>query len=525
MNPIRQNTTDASNRCELFQRRPWNVKILLAKLWSAGIAVCAIFCCGHSMQALAIGSGDAATAGTAYNSAFLYSSGSTAYYVTALNNSANDYFWELAEDIQAQESVFEHTGGASDQTLVNNLCNTFLTKYGPPWTWDNWNDDVGRVSQMLVRGYKMTGTANFLTQAEYGFNLAYNRGWNTTFNGGGMYEEMGVTNPLKESVAADSCGMAAAMIYQAGGGSTYLTDAETIYNWERTNLFEPTTGKVRRGVYTNGVIDAGFSNFNQGEFIDFANYLYEITGNSMYFNDAQAAFTFTQTNLTDANGILTSGVGSLSRAMGHFVCYNRLWGTYYSWMLNNANSAWNNRRTDLNIGWNTWDTQTPSTNTLTPSLCSSAVEWLQFTPATQPPGIAGTHFVYNKYSDLVLEDPGSSTQKGTDMDQWGYNGGANQQWTFGRNSDGSYTITNGASGMVLEDYASATTNGAAVDQWTSNGNSNQRWNIKPQQDGFYTIVNEASGKDLEDYGWSTSNGGKMDQWTDTGGANQRWLLQ
>jgi hypothetical protein len=339
--------------------------------------------------AYGIASAEAGATINAFDSAFLYTSGNTAYYVSALNNSSPDYFWSQAEDIQAEESTYEHTFSSTDQTLIFHLCSTFLVKNAPPWTWDAWNDDLGRVSTMLARGYLMTNNANFLAQAEYGFNLAFSRGWDTNFNGGGMYEEMGVTNPLKESIASDSCGLAAARIYQAGGGSNYLNDAESIYNWERTVLFEPTTGKVRRGVYTNGVIDTSYDNFNQGMFLDFANYLYEITGNQMYFNDAQADFNFTQANLT--TGGLLGAVGSLCRAMGHFVSYNNLWSTYYPWMLANANAAWGCRRTDLNISWNGWYEQTPYTNSLTPNACLGAPEWMQFIPTSQPGFVACTN--------------------------------------------------------------------------------------------------------------------------------------
>jgi autotransporter-associated beta strand protein len=350
-----------------------------------------------------IASGDAAATINAFNSAFLYTSGNTAYYVSALNNSSPDYFWSQAEDIQAEESTYEHTGSSTDRTLVYHLCSTFLVNNALPWTWDAWNDDLGRVSTMLARGYLMTNNASFLTAAESGFNLAFSRGWDTNFNGGGMYEEMGVTNPLKESIASDSCGLAAARIYQAGGGSNYLNAAETIYNWERTVLFEPTTGKVRRGVYTNGVIDTSYDNFNQGMFLDFANYLYEITGNPMYFNDAQADFNFTQANLT--TGGLLGAVGSLCRAMGDFVSYNNLWSTYYPWMLANANAAWGCRRTDLNISWNVWYEQTPYTNTLTPNACLGAPEWMQFVPASQPGFVACT----NQLSGTAI---GSAAQAG-----------------------------------------------------------------------------------------------------------------
>ena len=332
---------------------------------------------------------DATPAINAFNAAFLtiYNGGHSAAYITALNDTSRDYFWSEAEDIQGEENVFEHTGNPTDQMLVSNLCATFLVNWAPPWSWDTWNDDVGRVSQMLIRGYQMTGNANFLNSAESGFNLVYSRGWDTTFNGGGIYEQQGVTNPKKETLSTATTGHAAAMIYQNGGGAIYLTQAEQIYGWLRANLFNTTSGAVYTGVYTNGTVDTATQIYNQGLFIDYANCLYEITGNPMYFNDANLAVQYTQLHLT-SNGILPSAAGEFVRGMGHFVTYNNLWSTYYSWMRSNASAAWACRRTDLNIAWNIWTTQTPMTNTLTPLECLGVVGILQFTPPTQPGFVA-----------------------------------------------------------------------------------------------------------------------------------------
>jgi endo-1,4-beta-xylanase len=221
----------------------------------------------------------------------------------------------------------------------------------------------------------------------------------------------------------------------------------------------------------------------------------------------------------------------MARALGH-VCGHTpiLWGTYYPFMVNQCNAIWANRLQSnggvtYNITWNGWTSQTPYNTTASSMWYVSAVAMEQFTPAVQPPTHAtGTHYLINKCNQLALDDPGSSTTNGTDMQQWAYNGGANQKWTFSRNSDGSYTIINGASGLALEDPDFETGNGTLVDQWTSNGGANQHWNLTDNQDGTYTIVNVASGLDLEDPASSTANGTLMDQWSNNNGPNQRWFF-
>jgi hypothetical protein len=472
-----------------------------------------------------------------YNNAFLVTSGNTAYYKTALNNAANDGTWTESLDIQGAEDAYEVSGNSSQQTLVNNLCATWLVNTPPPWSWDGYNDDIGWFTITLARGYQMTGTANFLTQAEYGFNYAFGRGWDTQYNGGGIWEEnpsyAGNTTLEKTALANDSLGKTACMIYQSTGNTTYLNQAEQIYAWVWHNIYNPSTGEVYAGVYTNGTIDTGTAVYNQGTFIDFANLLYECGAGGTYLNDAKMAIQFTENNLTQG-GILSNNAGYLNtwadefaRGIGHVCGYTpSLWSSYYQFMLNNANAAWNNRRTDYNITWNAWNQPTPIVANQIPSQCVSAVAMQQFTPATEPPTvISGTHAVINKFSRLALDDTGYSTGNGTNMDQWVYSSQANQEWTFSQNCDGSYTIINEFSGKALDDPGFGNTNGTKVDQWTSNGGKNQHWNVTPNQDGSYTIINSFSNLALEDPGFSTANGTLMDQWGNSGGPNQRWILQ
>jgi len=472
-----------------------------------------------------------------FNSAYLVTSGTTVYYKSALNSTSPDGTWAGSLDIQGAEDAYEVSGSSTLQTLVNNLCATWLANNPPPWSWDGYNDDIGWFTISLARGYQMTGTANFLTQAEYGFNYAFGRGWDTNFNGGGIWEEnpsyAGGSTLEKTALANDSLGKTAVMLYQSTGNTTYLNEAEQIYAWVWHHIYDPSTGEVYTGIYTNGVVDTGADVYNQGTFADFANLLYECGAGSTYLNDAENALNYAKNNETD-NGIFNNTASYLNtwadeyaRAIGHVCGYTpSLWSTYYPFMLANANSAWNNRRTDYNITWNGWATPTPETNNMIPNWCVSAVAMQQFTPATQPPtSITGTHYVINKYSRLALDDPAYSTGNGTNMDQWGYNGGANQQWVFDENSDGSYTILNKYSGLALDDPGWGTENGTKVDQWGYNGGSNQHWIVFPNQDGSYSIINEYSGLALEDPGFSTVNGTLMDQWVNNDGPNQRWILR
>lgn len=139
-------------------------------------------------------------------------------------------------------------------------------------------------------------------------------------------------------------------------------------------------------------------------------------------------------------------------------------------------------------------------------------------------GITGTHVLVNQYSGKAVDDPGSSTSP-VQVIQYTITGGANQNWSFIPDSDGSYTLQNGYSGLVLDDSGSSTADGNPIIQYSSTGNPNQHWNVTLNSDGSYLIKNVYSGKVLEDPNFSTTNSTGLDQWTANGGANQNWVIQ
>lgn len=491
-------------------------------------------CCGLSMKSFAIGAGDADAAFNAFNAAYLVQSGGQTYYTHSLNNRSNDGTWTEALSIQGAEDACERTETSANKTLVNNLCSTFLSLNPAPWSWDGWNDDIGWDSLVLIRGYQLTGNSSFLTAAESGFNFAFNRGWDTAHNGGGIWEQQPENMPPgqlanKQALSNDSLCQTALMIYQSTGDTTYLDKANQIYNWVWGHIFNPTTGEVYAGIAQDGTVDTGTALYNQGTFIDVAALLYKITGNGNYLRDAQRAVGFAQNNLM-VNGIASSSATYLNtwqaefaRGLGHLVKWNpSLLNTYYQFMVNNANAAWGCRRTDKNVSWIQWTAQTSTSSDVLANWDVNMVAMLQFTPATYSP-IYGTHTIINKLTGQAV-DNGSTTAQGAGMMQWGPNGGSAQKWDFTQNSDTSWNIISAYSGQALEDPGFSTANGTQMDQWGVNGGSNQKWWVDVQSDGTYKIWNQSSSGAL-DGSSSTVNGYKLIQWGWNGGDQQRWRLQ
>lgn len=481
--------------------------------------------------------GDSNAMYDSFNTAFLMTSGSDAYYVHALDSTAADITWSASLDILGAADAYEVTGDSDKKTLVNNLLVTWLQNTEPPWSWDGWNDDIGWFTLALIRGYQVTGNHDFLNQAVYGFEYAFGRGWDTQFNNGGIWEENPSyaakenppKTPCKSALANDSLGKVACYLYQSTHNVTYLDAAKQIYSWVWNHLYEPSTGQINTCVYENGTIDGSTAVYSQGTWLDFANLLFEITGDVDYYNDATDILNFGMKSLT-VNGIFSNNASYLNtwademaRGVGHFVRDSHLWGTYYSWMVENANSILENKVSNIGLTWNAWDQATPDDTALTANNFVSALAWLQYTPGVQPNAIGGIRVITNQETGLAIDSAGKFGN-GNSVVQWGYNNGQNQRWQLTQNSDTSWNIINLSTWQALDCPAGRNAQNLTIDQWQPTRNSNQRWWIDQQSNGNYKIWNQESKLAL-DGSSSTVNGYPLIQWGWNGGPQQLWSIK
>ena len=150
--------------------------------------------------------------------------------------------------------------------------------------------------------------------------------------------------------------------------------------------------------------------------------------------------------------------------------------------------------------------------------------------AVPPPGSGnlinnGTYTIVGIQSGSALDDPGSSTANGTQMDIWTINGGNNQKWTLTNLGNNVVELVNVASGLALEVNGGSTTNGAKVDQWSYGGSTNQQWQVVQVSSGVYNLKNVNSGQMLDVVGAKKTNGTLIDQWPSNSGTNQQWKFQ
>jgi len=137
----------------------------------------------------------------------------------------------------------------------------------------------------------------------------------------------------------------------------------------------------------------------------------------------------------------------------------------------------------------------------------------------------GTYRLLNRNSGLALDAKGQLTADGTPVQQWAYNGGANQQWSITSLGGNTYKIVGVQSGKALDVTGQALAAGAAIQLYPYNGGDNQRWSLSPAAQGSYTLTGVQSGLVLEVEAQSTANGALIKQYTSNGGAHQQWLLQ
>ena len=488
--------------------------------------------------AAAYGAGDADAMYAAYNNAFLKTNNGQTYYAKALNDSSADGTWTLDLDLFATQDAYERTGDPNIKSLVEDLLSTFQSNNPAPNSWDGYNDDLGWDSLGLIRAYMITGDAALLAAAQDTFEFAYARGWDTAHNGGGIWEQQpdpsdpGVAN--KCALSENSLGKVACKIYQSTHNTTYLNLCTQLFDWSVTVLYDADTGNVGGCVDQDGSVDGGSNGngtaYNLGTFADYANLVWEITGDQNAYNIAEKVIDFTKASAT-VNGIFSkndNGVNTwaddVGRAVGHFSLDNQQWDKYYSWMVQNANSILANRRPDLNLTWNQWDTPTPEDNTQLCNWLVSAVAWLQATPPIQPNNIGGLHTIVNNQTGMAIDSLGEYGL-GNSVNQWVVtNGSLNQRWQLTQNSDTSWNVVNTDTWLALDCPGGNNASNIGMIQWQSDRSTNQRWWIDQQPNGNYKIWNQESLLALDGASNST-NGAAIIQrpWNST--ASQQWILQ
>ena len=116
------------------------------------------------------------------------------------------------------------------------------------------------------------------------------------------------------------------------------------------------------------------------------------------------------------------------------------------------------------------------------------------------------YYVIARHSNKALDVTSGSTSNGANVQQWGRNDSAAQQWRLEDAGGGAYKLRAKCSGKVLDVQDAAYGEGANVQQWDDWSSDNQKWQLEDAGNGFVRIRAKHSGMYL-DVAWGSTNDG------------------
>ena len=352
----------------------------IGKLIAVATVVGTILLAAASRPAAAVTRADADTAVKAYLKAFVRPDGTSAF-IKGDQNGGDPGFWQEIEEIEGIEDANDRSGGAYS-TEVGALLNGFVKAHGTEWSSNIYNDDICWATIAYTRGYQATGNVAFRTIAKNNFDMMFARAWNPAK--GALYWT--TRNTSYNSCIECPAGIASYLLRQALRDDGYLSKAQDLFAWEKTHLFDASSGAVSDAVSTSGKVGTWASTYNQGTFVGLADFLGDTS-------DAKLAADYTMNHLGKPNssgymimpeygsgGGNNSGLNSIGlRWIAKFMKDRRLQDTYKGWLQANANTAWNVRRTSDDLSWCQWLQPTPG-GVLHSWDCINSVVVLQVTP-------------------------------------------------------------------------------------------------------------------------------------------------
>lgn len=151
----------------------------------------------------------------------------------------------------------------------------------------------------------------------------------------------------------------------------------------------------------------------------------------------------------------------------------------------------------------------------------AAIDVRKMTAVTIPNG----NYYINVRSKVAssVDIPGGSAADSTAIQLYSGNSSKAQQFTFTRQSDGSYEIINVNSGKALDVRNGVAENNAIVQQYSRNNSLAQRWFIRDSGAGYY--LQSALGNWVLDLsGGNTANGAAIRLYTPNGTASQLFVV-
>lgn len=306
-----------------------------------------------------------------YNQYGTYGPSYKSYYWKDDNHTSRMDFWTQQEAIEMLIDAYGINPSTDFLNKIQYLYNGVRDGYGLLWSNNIYNDDVTWGSLMCIRAYHLTNDGGQLTMAKNNFDMMWNRAWDTTALGGGLW--WNTNNNTKNTCVNAPAVICAMLIYQATGDTTYRNKAKMIMDWMVSKLYVASTGEVKGAIIPDGTITEGALTYTQGTFIGACDMLRTYYPSVDYLGMGENAMNYAMAHLCiTANGILndengtadTQGMkGIFARWACQFVAHTGTSSLYGSWLDFNAAQAWSIRNSS-GLMWNTWGTRTSDTQVL-----------------------------------------------------------------------------------------------------------------------------------------------------------------
>lgn len=185
-----------------------------------------------------------------------------------------------------------------------------------PW-WNVYVDDMEWHTLALLRIYEATGETQYLNKARQMFDDWIWTQWSDKDEvpwHGGITWKTDIT-PSKNACSNAPAAIIAARLARYENDKTIrLSEAQQIFDWLRTYLYNPTDGAVYDHMEKDGKIVKWTFTYNQGTFLGAAHELYKLTGNQKYLSDAIQAANYVINQMSKNGGVpsdATEGDGAL----------------------------------------------------------------------------------------------------------------------------------------------------------------------------------------------------------------------
>ena len=306
-----------------------------------------------------------------YNQYGTYGPSYKAYYWKDDSHAGRMDFWTQQEAIETLIDAYNINPSTDFLNKIQYLYNGVRDGYGTLWSNNIYNDDVVWGSLMCIRAYHLTNDGGQLDMAKNNFNMMWNRAWDTSALGGGLW--WNTNNNTKNTCVNAPAVICAMLLYQATGDSSYKTKAKQIMDWMIARLYDANTGEVKGAIIPNGTITEGALSYTQGTFIGACDLLRSEYPSVDYLGIGKKAMDYAMASLCNsAGGILkdedgnadTQGMKSIfARWACQFVQHTGTAGTYGAWLDLNAGQAWSIRNSS-GLMWNIWGTRTSDTQVI-----------------------------------------------------------------------------------------------------------------------------------------------------------------